>query len=372
MKIGIITVYYSENCGSLLQAISLEKKFKELGHDVVFIYTRNKYSSHSLKLLLGRILKESIKFKIGNVNNAIKKYFNFKKNIKRFKVITIGDIKKYGLDLIVIGSDTVWDIESKYFNESFKVFLPKLDSIPVVSYAASVGNTSVKSIKKDDYSMEALQDLKLISVRDEYSKSVLSKLTNKKIEIVPDPTIMIGKDAFNEFIYNVDEEKYLLIYSFNDFEKNIVDEIRKYAKENNLNIISIGKKYDWVDKNVICSLNTFISYYNLASCVVTNTFHGNVFSIIFNKQFINIDFGKKKVDKLLEQYGLTNRIYKKGISKISNIFDKKIDYEKVNKLMEEDRKTANKIINSFLDKNNNKIYKSIVNQNGVDLHGRNR
>ena len=357
MKVGVITVYYSENSGSLLQALSLEKKMNELGHEVVFISTRNKYSSHSIKLLLGRIVKETLKLNFSNVKNAIGKYFNYKKDIKRFKTININEIQKNNLDLIIIGSDTVWDIESQYFKESFDIFLPKIDSVPVVSYAASVGNTHYESIKEDDYAMEALKNIKKITVRDDYSKSVLSKLLDKEVDIVIDPTIMIGKDAFNEFIYDIKEDKYLLIYSFNDFEKNTVDEIKKFAKEKELKIISIGKKYDWTDKNIVGSLKSFITYYNSADYVITNTFHGNVFSILFNRQFVNIDFGKKKVDKLLEQYGLSNRTYINGSSHISEIYNNKIDYTKVNKLLEKDRTKANKVINDFLDKDNKKIYK---------------
>lgn len=356
MKIGIITVYYSENSGSLLQAISLKKKLEELGHDVVFIKTKNKYSSHSIKLLLGRVARETLKLHINNVRNAIGKYFNYRKDIKRFNVINIEDAYANNIDLLVIGSDTVWDIESQYFKESFKTFLPQNEFIPTVSYAASVGNTKRESLKKDIYAMNALKELKAISVRDEYSKEVLAPLVDNKIEIVCDPTIMIEKEVFDEFTFKPEEKKYVLIYSFNNFEKEIVRQIKEYAKENDLSIISVGNKYDWTDKNIICSLDTFISYYKSAECVITNTFHGNVFSIIFNKQFINIDFGKKKVNKLLEHYDLTDRVYIEGKSKVSEILGIAIDYSKVNKTIEQDKINANSFINRIVDRNNKKIY----------------
>ena len=363
MRIGIITVYYSENSGSLLQALSLEKKIRELGHDVIFINTKNKYSSHSIKLLLGRIVKESLKLKFNNVRNAIGKYYNFKKDIKRFKSININDIKKHNLDLVIIGSDTVWDIESQYFKESFDVFLPVIDSTPVVSYAASIGNTKLESLKVDNRITQALKNIKKITVRDEYSKSVLSKIIKDKIDIVIDPTILMGKDAFDEFICNVNDNNYILIYSFNDFEKKVVSEIKRFAKNNNLKIISIGKKYDWTDKNVVSSLNSFITYYNYAEYVITNTFHGNVFSILFNKQFINIDYNKKKVDKLLEQYELCDRTYKNNNSNISKIFSNKIDYNKINELLERDRVKSNNILNELLDSGNKKINSSVKEKN---------
>ena len=357
MKIGIVTVYYSENCGSLLQAISLEKKLRELGNEVVFINTRHKGSSHSLRLLLGRIVKESLKLNFYNVKNAIGKYYNFKKDIKRFKVINFNDIEKEKLDLIIIGSDTVWDIERDYFYKQSNIFFPNSKTIPVVSYAASIGNTQIESFKKAKNVLNALNNFNKITVRDEYSKNVLSHLLKTEIDIVVDPTIMIGKNAFDEFLYDIKESKYLLVYSFDDFDQKTVNEIKQFAESKNLKIISIGKKFYWSDKNITNSLQAFISYYNSAEYVITNTFHGNVFSIIFNKQFVNIDFGKKKVDKLLEQYDLSSRIYKKNVNSIIDIFNNTIDYNIVNNIMEKDRNKANSIIKKFTDKNNKDIYK---------------
>ena len=352
MRVGIITVYYSENCGSLLQALSLQKKINELGHEVVFINTKSKYSSHSLKLLFGRIIRESLKLNFSNVKNTIGKYHNFKKDINKFKVINFKDIKNKNVDLIVVGSDTVWDYERDFFKEYRNVFFPKIDSIPVVSYAASVGNTRFEAFKNDDYTIDAFKSMKEITVRDDHSKSVLTKLLDEDITMVADPTIMIGKDGFKEFISDIKEKKYLLIYSFNDFDEITVNQIKKFANDKNLTIISFGNKYSWSDKNVISSLKTFITYYNFAEYVITNTFHGTVFSIIFNKQFVNIDFDKKKVDKLLEHYNLSDRTYKKGKNNITDIFSKNIDYSKVNKLLEQDRIESNKVIDNFFNMNN--------------------
>lgn len=349
MKVGIITVYYSENAGSLLQALSLGKKISELGHEVYYVNTKNKYSSHSIKLLFGRIAKELMRFKVSNIKNAIGKYYSYKEEIKKFRTVSISDIDADCLDLIIVGSDTVWDIESQYFKESSEVFFPRAAHIPIVSYAASVGNTRREAIIANESAIEALRRMKKITVRDEYSQEVLTGIVDKgRIDVVADPTIMAGKDSFGEYIYDIDEGRFLLVYSFNDFRKEVSDEIRKYANKNNLRIISIGKKYDWADKNVISSLRAFITYYNFADCVVTNTFHGNVFSILFNKQFINIDYGKMKVDKLLSRYGLSSRTYKEPDGNVEKMFRETIDYTGVNELLKKDSTLAEETVRSFL------------------------
>ena len=107
MKIGIVTVYYTENCGSVLQATELSDKLKKMGHEVYFISTRNKYSGHSKQRLIKSCLKNLIKFR--DIKPVIKKYKDYDYYIhSQFNSINLKDISQ--LDYIIIGSDNVWDI----------------------------------------------------------------------------------------------------------------------------------------------------------------------------------------------------------------------------------------------------------------------
>ena len=82
-----------------------------------------------------------------------------------------------------------------------------------------------------------------------------------------------------------------------------------------------------------------IGYYKKADYIVTNTFHGNVFSIIFNKQFVSFGKNKKKVKYLLEEFGLSHRLIDETDS-ISAVLDTAIDYTRINKTLEEKRNAS--------------------------------
>ena len=164
MKIGIVTVYYTENCGSVLQATELSNKLKKMGHEVYFISTRNKYSGHSKQRLIKSCLKNLIKFR--DIKPVIKKYKDYDYYIhSQFNSINLKDISQ--LDYIIIGSDTVWDITSKYFNKSKKIFwMTATPQIPIITYAASIANSGYDQLNSLPYVRTAIDSYRAVSVRD--------------------------------------------------------------------------------------------------------------------------------------------------------------------------------------------------------------
>lgn len=346
MKVGVITGYYSENSGTLLQAYSIGRVIEKMGYEVVYINTKNKYSSHSIKLMLGRFIKESLRGKLKNAKAAIIKYKNFSESIKMYNVISIEEAKEYGIEKFVIGSDTVWNLEDKYFREAHVQYWPIVEGIETISYAAAVGNSKVSTMEKYAYTKECLNNMKCIAVRDNYSKSVIQKLTDKAVEVVCDPTILIETEELEKFKRVLDiANKYILIYIFEELESSLVDEIVKYAKQNKLQIISLGKSFRWCDEQVIISVENFVSYYSQAAFVITNTFHGNVFSILFNRQFICAPCEKKKVIELLAEMGLEQRRISTKDDFV-NTSNEQIEYTNVNNKIQGVREKSK----SYLDK----------------------
>lgn len=349
MKVGVITGYYSENSGTLLQAYSIGKVLEKMGHEVIYIDTKNKYSSHSVKLMLARIVKEILHGKVNNARAAITKYINFAKSIKMYDVISIDEAKNYGIEKFVIGSDTVWNLEDKYFREAHRQYWPIVEGIEAISYAAAVGNSKLSTMEKYPYTKECLEKMKYISVRDNYSKSVIQKLTDKEVEVVCDPTILIETKELERFKRQLSyEKKFILVYIFEELETTITDEIVQYAKKNDLRIISLGKSFKWCDEQVVISVENFVSYYSQAEFVITNTFHGNVFSILFNRQFICAPCEKKKVIELLAEMGLEDRriaVKEDFVKSISEI----IDYNNVNSKIQKMREKSKIFLNNALN-----------------------
>lgn len=328
MNIGLVTVYYTENCGSVLQAFALKSKIEELGGNCTIISTQNKYSGHSYKRFIKNIIK-AIRYK-KSVKASIYKYYNYEKFIKNeFKVKKIQSSSKF--DAILIGSDTVWDAQSEYFLESKELFWgSKFTDVRLYSYAASISNCPYQVLDNMDFVLPSLQKMKKISVRDNYTLDYVKSRTNKDVYLNCDPTFFFNQEFYLQFCKKINDDNYLLLYLFDEpteeEKKNIIDFARKF----NLKIISLigmGKYISFADEYVESTIENFLSYFYNASYIVTNTFHGSVFSIIFNKQFVVLDYKKNKIIDLLDSLDLSDRI--NSVS-IEDVLLKKIDCDRVN------------------------------------------
>lgn len=287
MKVGIVTVFYTENCGSVLQATALQKILVEHGCDVYFISTKNRYSAHSLKKVIKNCGKSFLMRK--NFLKTFYKYLSFKKYFRsNFTIISPKNTEF--LDLIIIGSDTVWDITSKYFLESQELFWGlKWKTIPMITYAATIANSPYTLLDNKKYPLEACSNYQKISVRDKYTKEYIETRTKKIIPIVCDPTLLCEVQYYREKCRKVPFEKYLLLYLFNEPDKSFALQIQSFSKRMGYKIVAIGRSISFAEIYIEASIENFLSYFNAASYIITNTFHGTVFSIIFNKNFIVLD-----------------------------------------------------------------------------------
>lgn len=344
MRIGIVTVFYTENCGSVLQAAALADKLSERGNDVFFIDTRNELSGHSLKRLIKNCAKAILKGKLPF--GSIKKYLNYSNYIKsHFAIID----NRSPVDMIVIGSDTVWDVTSDYFLLSQNIFwCIDNDRDNIVTYAASISNSPYEKLNELKYPAKCLRKYKHVSVRDRYTKDYVDKYLTEPSLLVCDPTLLHTKEYYQKMCYDLDERNYILLYLFNEPDKQVMSSIREYADETNCKIISMicmGKRISGADIYVESTVDNFLTYYSNAACVVTNTFHGTVFSVIFNKPFVVLDYNKQKITEFLKSVALSDRLTQHDIK---TILQKEINYDEVNNYLEDMRRTSETYFDTIL------------------------
>ncbi|MEH1965700.1 polysaccharide pyruvyl transferase family protein [Nostoc sp.] len=355
MKIGILTFHHVDNYGATLQAYALWNFLNSQGYDVEIIdYRPLKIAWIYFRPLLPI---KRVKFSINESKKEIKKirfnekyliYISRAWKMRRFLLSniklsnrTVYDKKalKYyhdKYDLIVCGSDQIWCLDSfRGYNSSFFLDFVNNKTTRKISYAASFGNT----IKLGNYHKEIstlINQFQSISVRDSNSLKIISNECNKEAVKVLDPTFLIKYDALKSLPKTQDE--YLLLYIQADIEPEEENFIKLLAKEKNLTIISVGKYNPLAQINLeAASPKEWIGLYSQASYIVTNTYHGAVFSIIFKKLFnVFVPNDKSnKVTDLLNDLGLANRIFSDKLkSQILNnqIFD--IDYEAVSEILE--------------------------------------
>ena len=346
MKVGILSMQEVKNYGSFLQAFSLKSNIEALGHECEFVniipgeqlddYKINKfYKVHLLvKRLWGWDFIKRFKY-IYRFQSRFSKEFLLELGVKK-------GITTDHFDTIVIGSDEVFNCAQKtWFGFSKQLFGEGLNADKVITYAASFGATTIPKLQKlgiKDTVSKLLKNLDQISVRDANSMEVVEDLTGTVPDENVDPVLIY--DYTRYMPSSVDLKNYMIVYTYPGriTDKNEIDAIRTYARNKGVQLISIGHYFPWCDRTIVPHPFEVLAYFKNASCIVTDTFHGSVFSIKFNKQFCTIVRGmnSNKLTYLLEQFRLSTRIAN-DVSKLPDIMETKIDYGPVNQRIEEER-----------------------------------
>lgn len=336
-NICIVTLYKSYNCGSYYQAYALGEYLKQKGYNVN--YLKINYTIFStlltklkpLKRLLVNGLKSYKKYK-----NEIKK---FKKLQKKFKLISRSRVNKK-CDVIILGSDTIWNFDSNNLYKKRNIFLGTFFKKKKIAYAVSVANTKLENYKKNKDIINDINKIENIAARDDYTKRELSSVTNKNVSVVCDPTMLIEKDIYlNNITERKIKEEYIYVYTFEDLDSIQIEKITSYAKNNNLKIVSGIKEYSWADIHMDNEPKSFINGIYYSKYVITDTFHGTIFSTIFRKNFIIINRNKNKVNDFVKKIKLKNIIVNNDIDLIEKI-TKKTEYneKEINNYIKESKK----------------------------------
>lgn len=346
MRVGIVTIYNSQNCGSFLQSLALLTYVKELGYDTAIaknkMYYKNKLFYRcmmSFKYILkgqmkkaARILKTSAGF-----SRCRKKHHNYR-------------LVKNN-DLCIYGSDTIWNFDDDYFGKEWRHYWGLGYGGKKIAYAPSIGPTDAEKIVENPQLCDCIKDFSSLSVRDEGTYRVVSSVLGEKADVpyVVDPTMLMPRVFYEGIANECKDRDFILFYYFGAVDKAYMQEIKSYAEKNGKRLICFGDNITGVDKNVCFNPLDMLGYYAAADMIITNTFHGNVFSLIFNKPFVNIDAGKAKVDDLLLQFELSGRT-SKSPQDFLKIASENIDFANANRLLAEKRAFSADYIKNALKK----------------------
>lgn len=342
-KIGILTFHNAINYGAVLQAYALERHMEKMGIESELINYRNPYiylSPSIRRVWQGKSL-------IKNLYNTlsfpfwIRKYKKFNAFIHK---VNVGDVcyeeNFSGYSSILVGSDQVWNLEMTH--NDFTYYLRKTNNVKKYAYASSFGTNTLDD-KEKAVVKECLNDFELLSVRENGGKCLINELLpDKDTQIVLDPTFLLSAEEWKVIAQKPKfNGRYILIYQL-EYSKTLIEYAQLMAKRKACKLITINgnPRQPIMGRNILdAGPEEWLGLFEGAEMIFTNSFHGTVFSIIFNKDFYTNLLVKcpRKNDRMitiLHELGLENRILRSGMteSELSvsvNYPDIKDKYEKL-------------------------------------------
>lgn len=369
--VGILSMQRVINYGSFLQAYALKQLLLQNGADEVYFidiergrelpgfeYSKNQSKWHKLKRLLQIIFTGLLFQKIRDRKFAKR----LKKSIEDcFPILELDKAAPKEFDLVVIGSDEVFNCcQCAPWGYTLQLYGRVLNAKKVISYAGSFGHTRYEQLVQlgiDKEIGETMKTMAAISVRDQNSYDIVEKLTGIKAEMHLDPVLIYGYEkeiAERKVSY---PEKYMVVYSYQGRinDKKEIKKITSFAKEHKLKLISIFCRYDWCDEAIIPETPfDVLGWFKGAEYVVTDTFHGTIFSIITGRRFVTLvrKTGRitngEKISSLLRQLGLEKKCVGNNREMLENKLVDNVDWLNINDVLVENRRRSQ----FYLQKNN--------------------
>lgn len=366
MKIGILTFHRAVNNGAILQAYALKKYLENVGHRAEIIdywpdghektyeligdFKRTNNFIKDFVLLLLRIISYSrAKVRTRKMRNLCKKMFAIT-DIPKYK--TADSLAVVDYDCIIYGSDQIWwnsiiptylGYDAVYWGEYVPACIKKIAYAPSMRQAV---------IEEDDKTKIAsyLKNFTKISARETEVARIISPLANKDVPVVLDPVFLLSKEEWATRCETIEKEPYILYYNL--LESKSADAfVEKISKQRGVKIVELtGYVHPFkFGKNVNQTADAFefISLIKNAEVVVTSSFHGVAFSVLFEKEFYAVGLGQLsgRVYSLLKMLNIEERLIHNNVSDV-NAFAP-IDYDAVRCLLNEKRKDSINFLNDI-------------------------
>lgn len=364
--VAYITRHAVSNYGSVLQAYATQTALERLGYEPVCInYLRTDEKTESI--VNTRLLSVSAKWNKNALTRLLfkatqKPVYNYAdKRFSEYRKILKTTSNEYNserelidncpkADIYMTGSDQVWntvvcgDIDPVYFLS----FVP--DSSKKVAYAASFGGGNIKDADKPVIG-NLLKRYDEITIRENSGLKIASELDVNAKQVL-DPTFLLNKDEWNKIIpQKICNEKYILVYQLHP-NKKFDKYAAAFAKAKGLKLYRISHCFHHFvrsGKFICCPpIGEFLWYIKNAEYFLTDSFHGTAFAIGLNTQFVDVlpKNYSERISSILQLIGYENRILKSYDD--FSVADEKIDYNNVNKIIENERSKSFSVLNDML------------------------
>ena len=314
MRAGILTFHEADNYGAVLQAYALQQTLMNLGAHGEFITIDMERKKRPEPEAAKDIRLAAFAKKVQMESNKRSALFqNF-----RDEYFTCS--RAYGMkemtqlnadfDCFVAGSDQIWNFQIP--DTDGRYFLPFAAPEKRFSYAASFGGHALPE-KMEKWCKSELEKFNKISVREEIGRRLIKELTGRDAAVSVDPTLLLDRAAWENLTHDVEEPPYVLLFLLK-YDEYAVAKAKEIAEKEGLQLKVITAAFipqlgfpAWSDVGV----TDWLSFFKNASCVITNSFHGVVFSILFERRFHvarlqgELSARNGRIEELLRNTGLS-------------------------------------------------------------------
>lgn len=351
--IGILTFYWADDYGALLQSYALKAYLSRYQKTILIPYvpwrlrTRYRVALYQendgfwrrgyqiTRTLMSRTFYHDLEAKC-RMSRFRKKYLT-----NGLRVLsTSEDITKFGKNIhaYVAGSDQIWNPEiTEGFQEGYFCTFRKGNKKGkrYIAYAASIGTESLEEQYNGPLA-ELLKNFDAISLREAQSVPYIKKLYDKELTVALDPVFLLGKQEWEKLLKSGRKrsEGYIALY-YTEYNQEMAEYLQYLEACTGLYVLILNPKkedYRWSKKQRYaagCGPVEFLEQMYHAEYVVTNSFHGTAMSIIFHKQFLAFPHSTRsaRLTNILRTFHLESRM--PDGEGLSAQIDEKIDWIKV-------------------------------------------
>ncbi len=359
-KIGILTTPLFYNYGGILQCFALQKVLQRVGYQAVVIDIQ--YANQTLYDRVMGVIKAGIKkYLLGKKDTVLfdsassaKNRSIISQNITPFiqknieprtpRILGVQNLKALSsewktFDAIVVGSDQVWRPAYCDVFTYFLGFLPPSNKIKKISYAASFGVDKWEfSPNQTQIAQNLITDFAAVSVREDSAINLCKKYLHTEATHVLDPTLLLEKDDYLKLIEGSGPiKKQMMVYVL-DINKSKENTISSLASQLGLaveytNNFATEQPHKSATERIVPPIESWLKSFAQSQFVVTDSFHGMVFSIIFNIPFVvygNKERGLSRFTSLLKILKLENRLITSENQITDTLIHESIDWDNVN------------------------------------------
>lgn len=361
MKIGILTFHRADNYGALLQTYALQTVLEKQGHQVDII----DYRCVPLEQDYVRLYRPYPPFRRNLLlwgwevwqRSRNSRYLHTKKtrcDDFRNAYLRMGESRytdrdraaaEEQYDVIFTGSDQIWSPALTHGKDDWYAFNRQSTRCIVASYGASVGNLERFAAAYSEY-QEDLRQYDRLSVREKDVQEFLQKRLNKDVSLVVDPTLLLGGETWETIAKSVPsmEKPYVLFYGVIPC-KEACDVALAVARNENLTLVHFERELKGVKNTYYAQASGPAEFLNLvqnAKYVITSSFHGTVFSVLFKKNFIAVSPKKvgSRLKTILQELNLESRLVETYADFDLSLLEQDMDFCKVSERLDQLRKTA--------------------------------